>query len=275
MSLNVETNTTRIAADMASQLLERWPAITNASTRSEGSPSQDGRYWAFIAENSEFEGLGIFVWDLLRQQLHAALDTSDYIDYVTMSPSGRHVVVGGESGVVVHDRDLLTERPLNLQTEHSDIAISKSGDDVYVSLDFEGQRGPLIMFNLDTGVHTELLDTYINRTSTAFHISGKAYAAPGWVLVSTYDYSGNQQQWLHEKLFALELVPNPRVVQLAHHHARRQPADDDSIDWYFREPHATVNRDFSEVLFSSNWRSEDPLDVDTYLVALPDGAWEP
>ncbi|PKM14875.1 MAG: hypothetical protein CVV12_11635, partial [Gammaproteobacteria bacterium HGW-Gammaproteobacteria-2] len=38
---------------------------------------------------------------------------------------------------------------------------------------------------------------------------------------------------------------------------------------YWTEPHASVNRDFSRVFFTSNWGSGSDTDVDAYMVRLP------
>ena len=62
---------------------------------------------------------------------------------------------------------------------------------------------------------------------------------------------------------AVELKSGPRVYQLAHHHS----ADLN----YWDEPQASVNRDFTKILFNSNWESSNFLDVDAYMVELPAG----
>src|SRR3546814_12955288 len=73
------------------------------------------------------------------------------------------------------------------------------------------------MLDIDTGVKTVLFPTYIAGTATAYHISGKAFAKPGWVLMSTYARFG-AEKWLHERVMAVELKANPTIINIAHHH---------------------------------------------------------
>jgi hypothetical protein len=180
-----------------------------------------------------------------------------------MSPSGQWVVVSWDDGPVAFSRDFSTSRKLHPKGEHSDLAIGADGDDYYVSIDYEGRGGPVFMRNLRTGVRTDLFPTYLQHTATAIHFSGKAFGRPGWVLASTYAEGGGPLQWLHAKVFAIELAPNPRVVLLAHDHVVYAE--------YFTEPHASVNRDFTRVVFNSNWDTGSKTDVDAYLIELPKG----
>jgi hypothetical protein len=60
---------------------------------------------------------------------------------------------------------------------------------------------------------------------------------------------------------AVELRASPTIIQLAHHQSR--------ANGYWTEPHASVNRDFTRVLFTSNWGSTSDQDVDAYMVQLP------
>jgi hypothetical protein len=68
-------------------------------------------------------------------------------------------------------------------------------------------------------------------------------------------------------VFALELSAQPRIVQLAHHHSIRSAAEED----YFAEPQVTVNRDFTRLLFASNWEQYGTGEVEMFMVVLPDG----
>ena len=180
-----------------------------------------------------------------------------------MSPSGNYCVVSSGGGTVAYARDLAgSPRPLLPTSEHSDIAIDANGDDVYVSIDFPG-NGEVFMINLRSGVRTALVPTYLGGGSfTALHVSGKGFRRPGWALVSTYS-GGGPQRWYHHKVFAVQLKADPVVYTLAHHRA--------VVPEYFAEPHASVNRDFTKVLFNSNWGSGN-VDVDAYLIDLPGDA---
>jgi archaellum component FlaF (FlaF/FlaG flagellin family) len=127
-------------------------------------------------------------------------------------------------------------------------------------VNYQGNTGELYMLDIDTGAKTILFPTYIEGTATAYHISGKSFAKPGWVLMSTYARFG-AEKWLHERVMAVELKADPTIINIAHHRTK--------YNGYWTEPHASVNRDFSRVFFTSNWGSGSDTDVDAYMVRLP------
>ncbi|MGV8943534.1 NEW3 domain-containing protein [Thermomonas sp.] len=261
--LNVDTNTSSIAANFAGKL--PWTDATRVWTKSEGSPSADGRYWCFMAETDAFNIRGVFTYDLKTQTVVGTRAMSNRPDHVSMSASGRSCVVSDgdvSGGIVAWDRTFSTSRKLHTIGEHSDLAIGANGDDYFVFADYAGS-GDLVMVDVDTGVRTSLLPTYIDGTATAYHVSGKAFNKPGWILLSTYANYGGPEKWLHQRVMAVELKANPTIINLAHHHGQ--------YNAYWTEPHATVNRDFTKVLFNSNWGTTSDLDVDAYMVRLPDG----
>lgn len=261
--LDLDSGQSRVVADFASRLRALWPRANAAWTRSEGSPSADARYWAFQVDDDQWQGVGLFTYDLVEDKILAAYDLGQHRkprpDHLSMSPTGRHVVVSWNDGPTAFTRELTQPRALQRTGEHSDIALTAEGDDAYVAVDYKANDGAVFMVNLRTGQRTDLFPTYVAGTATALHISGKAFRAPGWVLVSTYaDYGKNGQQWLHRRLFAVELKARPRIVHLAHHHSRYAK--------YWTEPHASVNRDFTRLLFNSNWGTASETDVDAYMV---------
>lgn len=273
--LNVRTDEVRIVGDFERRLKKQWPGAYTAWTRSEGSPSADLRYWAFQVDDADWNGLGMFTYDLTTDTILAIYDFKangrSRPDHLSMSPSGNYVVVGWDEGPFVFTRDLKGERPLAKNGEHSDLARAADGDDVYVSVDYEKSGGPVYMVNLRTGERTDLFNSYQMHTATAMHFSGKAFGQPGWVLMSTYaDYSrvplpwSSAPQWLHRKVFAVQLKSNPKILNLAHDHA--------AYAKYWTEPQASVNRDFTRILFNSNWDTPSELDVDAYMIVLPRGA---
>ena len=135
--------------------------------------------------------------------------------------------------------------------------------DVYVSIDYQSSGGDVFMVDVASGKRTSLFSTYLDNSTTAMHFSGRAFKRPGWVLMSTYAADG-KREWLHEKIMAVSLEARPKVKGLAYHHV--------SFNGYWTEPQATVNPDFTRVLFNSNWGSRSDTDVDNYMVVLPDNA---
>jgi hypothetical protein len=264
--MNVSTGATRVAADFSARLKAKWPTAMAAWTKSEGSPSADGRYWCFMVDGEGWKSVGIFTWDKQTDTILGTYNTKgDRPDYVTMSPSGNYCVVSGDSaGTTAFSRDLSTKTLLQAGTEHSDLALDANGDDNYVSVDYQSGGGEVFMHNLRTNVRTKLFDTYVNHTATALHVSGKAFRKPGWVVVSTYAEYGGPQQWLHKKVMAVQLAANPKIYNLGFNRTK--------YNGYWTEPHASVNRDFTRVTFNSNWGTGSEFDVDTYTIEIPPGA---
>lgn len=262
--LNVDTNVTTVAANFSGRL--PWADVARVWTKSEGSPSADGRYWCLMAETSSFATRGVFVYDLQTQTVVGSRAMSVRPDHTSMSASGRWCVVSnlsGNGGTVAWDRSFSTSRQLHHTSEHSDLALNAAGQDVYVALDYQANAGDFFMFNIDTNTRTNLFPTYLSGTATAYHVSGQAFAKPGWVLVSTYA-SGSPNQWLHNKLFAVELRAGGRILNIGHHQSR--------FNGYWTEPHATVNRDFTRVIWASNFGTTSDTDIDSYMIYLPPSA---
>lgn len=257
--LNVSTNVSKVVGNFSGRL--PWANAARLWTKSEGSPSADARYWAFMAETADFKPLGIVVWDRVSDTIVATRGNTERPDHLSMSPSGEYVVVSWLNRVVAYDRALQNARTLHGNSEHSDVALDENGDDVYVSVDYQSGGGAVFMVNLRTGARTDLFSTYVAGSATALHFSGKAYSKPGWALVSTYANYGGGLQWLHRKIFAVQLKASPKIYQLAHTHV---------VDnGYWTEPQASVSRDFTKILFTSNWEVNSSQDVDAYMVELP------
>ena len=265
LKLDVATGVTTTAADFAGKL--PWSGVAHIWTKSEGSPSADARYWCFQAEDANFATKGVFTFDLQTGQVLGTMNTTSRPDHISMSPSGRwcvvsHLAEGG--GTVAWNTSFTQSKKLHHTSEHSDIALGADGHDVFVAVDYQSARGDMFAFDIDTGVKTILFPTYVNGTSTAYHVSGKSYGKPGWALVSTYATNGTANQWLHERLFAVELKVNPRILNIAQHHVK--------YSGYWTEPHASGNRDMTRILFNSNWGTTSDTDVDAYMVQLPQSA---
>jgi hypothetical protein len=261
-ALDVRTDETRVAIDLRGRL--PWPTAARAWTKSEGSPSRDGRFWPFQVETADFEILGFAVWDRAKDRLVGTLSTKSRPDHVSMSPSGRWFVSSGDD-TVAWKPDFSASHLVRKGGEHSDLAIGSDGHDYYVSVDFDDNDGDVFMLDLDTGRRTDLFATYLDHGATSVHVSGKAFDRPGWVLVSTF-YQRGPREWFSEAVFALEMREHPRVYRLAAHHSA-------AADVYPAEPQATVNRGFTRALFNSNWGAAGSNDVDAYLIRLPPEAF--
>jgi hypothetical protein len=201
------------------------------------------------------------------------------VDSVTISPSGNyflayndlfceHGALGSDAspcGLMVYDRNLQNGRGLLRLVGHSDPAFDANGREVLIYQDIDTDY--LSMLDLESGAITPLWQIDFSRSPIGFHFSGKAYGAPGWALISTY--SGGHPQdytWMDDQVFAVELKANGRVVRLAHTHSL---VDEDQEHDYWAEPQASVNQDFTRILFTSNWGRSGTDEVDMYMLILP------
>lgn len=265
LELDLPSGRTRVAADFATRVKRLWP--TARAVRAPGAPSADGRYRVLLADDGAQGSLGLFTWDLQEDRLVASLDLASLgrgrPEFLAMSPSGRHVVASWPDGALAFTRELAGPRRLP-GGGAPDLALTADGDDAYVTVDPQAEGAPLVMVRLRDGERTELFRTRA-RGAAALQVSGRAHGRPGWVLVSTSAEQGpGGRQWLHRRLMAVELRPSPRIVHLAFHHDRSgRPGS---------APPASVSRDFTRVLFSSNWGAagdaDADADADTYMVVL-------
>lgn len=274
-----------LAHDFAGELPPEWNA-TFIWRRWEGSPSFDGRYDAFMVEDQDFITRGLITYDwqtgALLGQYTVPHGEQNEPDNVSISPLGTYVFVMFEycepgtlgtyeapCGAMVYTRDLAQGRGVVRIIGHGDLALDANGREVYVYQEIDTDQ--IAMVDLETGQVTPLLDMDFSTGVFGLHISGRAAVRPGWVAVSVQPEAPSldfaNPFWMVGTVFALELTPDPRVVQLAHHHSIRGASEED----YFAEPQVTVNRDFTRLLFTSNWEHYGTAEVETYLIALPEG----
>jgi len=291
--VNVQTGVSSVVANFSGRL--PWPNAARVWTESEGSPSADGCYWGFLVQDSNFNFLGLLTYNLCTDTIlgtTASIPGFDSTHYapnnVSMSPSGKYIVAqyafpdhplgaNQPGGPIAFTADFQSYRHLrpNGQTAHTDIAIGANGHDVFVA-DDEGDAvdsGYVYMVDLDTGITTNLFLFWTTPSSYfAGHISGKAFRRPGWVVVSEFggEYYG-ENDWFNNRIYLVELAPNPRVYYLSHHHtvfASTNSGEDD----YFSQVHASPNRDLTKIVFNSNWDRAGLQYVDTYMIEIPPGA---
>jgi hypothetical protein len=239
----------------------------------------DGRYWGLMAEDHDWLTVAFLVYDIEEDRVIAMHKTEpSEIDSVTISPSGDyflayydtacpHEELGSEEnpcGLMVYDRNLEHGRGLLRIVGHTDLAVDRSGKDVVIYQDID--EDSLSMLDLASGRITPLQPIDFSHSALGFHFSGRAFHLPGWVLVSTSNGAQPSSTWMDDQIFALELKENGRVVRLAHTHS---VYDENITHDYWAEPHASVNQDFTRVVFTSNWGRSGTDEVDMYLIHLP------
>jgi len=262
-------------------------SITAVWTHYEGRPSMDSRYWGLVAEDEEWLPVGFVVYDRETDQVtvrdvRAVPGIEDDVDHVTISPLGTYFLasfdryceqgqLGDDAhpcGLMVYDHDLGNGRSLLRVIGHYDAALDAQGREVIIYQDIDTDH--VAMLDLESGAVTPLWPIDFSHTPIGLHFSGLAYQRPGWALVSTY--SGGYPDaftWMDDQVFAVELKAGGRVVRLAHTHSM---VDEEMEHDYWAEPQASVNRDFTRVLFTSNWGRSGTEAVDMYMIELP-GDW--
>lgn len=287
LKMDVRNNQSSTVVDFAGKLPSWAATAAHMWTRSEGSPSANGRYWGFLVYDEDWDMLGYVVWDLQQNRLVGSRKASDPLDHASMSASGRWFVVSGWDGVWAWSADFSRKKKIEGGPgQHSDLAIGPNGNDYFVSVDYESNDGDVYFVDVDSCPsvsasatsapecpHTVLFSMYPGGSWAAMHFSGKAFDKPGWALISTYATGSKNGTvpWFDNKVFAIELKASPKIYPLAYTH--RVVPDEEygetGANRYWTEPHATVNRDFTRINFNSNWGNSDGADVDVYTIKLP------
>jgi len=282
MSYNLRIGSSATVHDFASDA----PGAIMVWTRYEGSPSADGRYWGLMAQDENWLASAYLVYDLQTDSVLATRDLRDWpdderqADSVTISPLGNYFLVQMDKycepgtfgtdahpcGLMVYGRDLQNGRGLLRIVGHSDTALDAQGREVFVYQDIDTDK--LSMLDLETGAVTPLWPLDFSHTPIGLHISGRAFQRPGWALISTHDGDPTAYTWMDDSVFAVELKPGGRVVRLAHTHSL---VDETTEHDYWAEPQASVNADFTRILFTTNWGRSGTGAVEMYMIEMPQG----
>lgn len=283
MSYDIQSGVQNTVHDFANDFPGQ--SLTAVWTRSKGSPSFDGRYWGLMAEDENWLTTAFLVYDLQENRVIATLDIRGWpdeardVDSVTISPLGNYFLafmenryceqgqLGTEAqpcGLMAYDRNLGNGRGLLRIIGHSDLAVDVQGREVLLYQDIDTDN--ISMVDLATGTVTPLWPIDFSHTPIGLHFSGRASLMPGWALISTHDGDPGSYTWMDDQVFAIELKPNGRVVRLAHTHSL---VDENQEHDYWAEPHASVNQDFTRILFTSNWGRSGTEEVETYMIQLP------
>ena len=260
---SVRQGSTEVIADLTERVTAAFPEARYLADRAEGSPSVNGARYAWIVFDAAEDAIAVVSYDLSGDTVLAAEPLESdrgALDWVSMSPTGAFVVAGYLDGTMVYDADLGTGAALNDKADHSDLALDRDGRDTYVYIDFSSgaDAGWLVAVDLATRDRTRIFDLY-DDANTSVHVSGKGYERPGWVVVSTYNCK-DLGAWSCEKVMAVELAGEQRVLNLAHTY--------NCGNNYWTETHAVVNRSFTRVYFNSDGGSCG-IDAEVYELTLP------
>ncbi len=238
-----------------------------------------GRKWPWFGGLQEF-----FAYDLLEQKMlgEKILGTGKEVDWLTVSPSGKYMVVlvgaphgeGQWQGLDVYQLPELKyiARGYYPFSDHADLGFDGEGNEVYVTDNaestFPDRQRHLEAYRLDNGSKKDLLGFAWGLSRL---ISCRNYDAPGWAIVSTYSkpehYAEGKVHPFDDEIFAVKLDGSREVRRIAHHRSQRFSAGDYSYNNYWDQPNAVPSRTGKYILFSSNWR-ELGAPEDVYLIDL-------
>ncbi|MBN2086230.1 MAG: hypothetical protein JW748_13505 [Anaerolineales bacterium] len=254
-------------------------------TRYEGSPSADGRWWGLMAEDAEWRAVAYLVYDHQTDSVTAILDLRGWsgearaIDSVTISPLGEFFLAfmdkacaNGHSGtdedpcgLMAYGRNLRGGRGLLRIVGHADTVLDPAGREALVYQDIDTDN--ISILDLASGAVTppQPID-FTHCDGCGMHFSGRAFRRPGWALVSFFDGDPASYTWMDDQVFAVELRAGGRAIRLAHHHSTVDPEQEHD---YWAEPHASVDRDFSRIVFTTNWGRSGTGETEMYMILLP------
>jgi hypothetical protein len=275
---NIATDQKAVLRDLNSRVKALFPKATGMWTKGEGRPSNDGKVWCVevghtVQPGSNFVADGIVSYNLVTDKILGHMSVTESPDHISTSPNGDYCVPswGLPLGTRAYKTDFSSYTQLEDRTEHSDLAVTKGGDQVYVYSAYDGpDAGKVMMVRLSDGQKTPLFELYgPNHSAVAMHISGTSRTKPGYVVVSLEGCSENYgavscnpaTQWFNQKVVAVELAANPKIYNLAHAHG--------GAAGYFGEATAVANPDLTKVLFASTWGSTDDTKSHDYLIQVP------
>jgi hypothetical protein len=240
------------------KLVHSFREYENARGLNEGNMDKSGRYYALVGFRND-KASEAFVYDVMTDKTSKRLPVTERMveDWISVSPSGRYVVMMGGDRSRVYDINMkhLHDLPKG-SFGHADICQLADGSEalVYDGADHELDRNRNInIADLATG--KVRIGVRIGWRSTP-HVSCRNLDLPGWALIST---SGPDNKYPNHDLeiFWLKLDGSGEVRRVAHHRSSRERGG------YFAETQAVTNRDGSKIIFASNWDGEE---VNDYLI---------
>jgi hypothetical protein len=243
------------------KMLRDFKEYETARGRLEGNMDKNGRYYALLGVKSEKEW-DAFVYDVQNDKLSRRLSISRKMadDWISVTPSGRYVVMMGGDRSRVYDIEMnyLLDLPKG-SFGHADLCLTADGRDVMVYDGADHQLDHNRNINIaDLATGRVTIGVRIGWRSTP-HVSCRNLDLPGWALIST---QGPDKKYPNHdfEIFWLKLDGSGEVRRVAHHHSSREEGG------YFAEQQAVTNRDGTLIIFASNW--EGKASVSDYLIDL-------
>lgn len=249
--------------------------VAGITMKDEGEPSMDFRIWAFFLQGDasvEYEMRYIFTWDRETDTVLGVYEIASGetdLDWVGMSPLGRYVLIGGLSqnggnltGLTMADLSLSQFHRINYATGHGDVGIDVEGREVIVMQNSRTDYVDLILIDWDTLPILELEGSYQGTghvplvrlyydASSAFGLNSGIHVScnvPGYCVISSYIETAGaaEQNWLDQVNLLVRLDPSDvHAFYLSKLYTAYQE--------YWEEPHTSISRDGSRLVWASNW----------------------
>ncbi|MBI3899527.1 MAG: hypothetical protein HY308_14715 [Gammaproteobacteria bacterium] len=229
------------------KILRDFTEYESVRARLEGNMDRDGRYYAMFGMRGGRKDA--FVYDVVNDKVSKRIPVTEEMagDWISMSPSGKYVVMMGGHRSRIYDNQMNHLRDLPEGSfGHADLCMRANGSEVMVfdgaDLELDGYRN-VNMVDLATGAMVPLVRL---GWVTTPHVSCRNLDLPGWALIST---QGPDRKYPNHdfEIFWVSLEGAHEVRRVAHHHSSRENGG------YFAEQHAVTNRDGTCIIFASNW----------------------
>jgi hypothetical protein len=235
----------------------------------------DGNHFVLVGDDRY-----VFVYEISTGTKGGVLDTAGHgFDSVYITPNDNVTVTwlqagsGRYMGIELFNRNMAFQRQVTRAGGHMDVTRDTDGSEVLI---WTSAADPAPVCNGSAIVKVRLADAHQTCLFSIDWGIGLHISAPdgnGWFVMETYDPADPQSPggW---KPFVNEVLQistdGTQVRRLFHHRSR-------PFDSYYYMPRASVSRDGSRLIYSSNYGLQQILGypnlyVDSYLVSLSGGS---
>jgi len=264
-------------ASGASSLVHAFSEYGVISGQGESDISRDGDHFVFAGDKRY-----VFVYEISTRTKGPVLDTAGHaFNNLYIAPTNSVAVgwiatgTGRFTGVELFDRNMGFQRQLTHAIGHMHLTRDTNGDDTLV---WTNSNDPLPLANCQNGiVKVRLADAQqscLLQLDWSLAVRVTAPDGNGWAFVETYAPSNPfpySSSWAPDTNEILQVkLDGTETRRLVHHRSR-------PFDSYVYQPRATVSRDGSKLVFTSNQDLQAILGYpslysDVYLVNVAGGA---
>lgn len=229
-----------------------------------------GDYLVIMGVRVDSGAREVFLFDARNEKKYKPFNIGDnLIDNLYLTSINNNVLIGWKRsnskerfyGIELYDHDMNFIHQVTQADGHKDVL--KVGDKEFIAWCSSNEiraNGNYVMLCDINDLNQRNVLISLDWSTIAFHISA---ALTGKLLISTYSQNSTKAAWQNydNELFTIDPVTK-EIQRICHHHS--VPLDD-----YTWQPEASINRDGTRLVFSSNYglRPHDNY-VDTYFVQL-------